>query len=64
MGNGCNARFWEDPWIGNVPLSVKFSRLYNLQFSSGITLAKVFTDGWNCIRFRRTLVGEIALVME
>lgn len=30
IGNGENTYFWHDVWINNVPLSVKFSRLYTV----------------------------------
>ena len=58
MGNGLNTRFWEDLWIGNSPFSIRFARLYNLACKPGITVAKVFSDGWGGVRFRRTLSGE------
>ena len=55
-----NTRFWEDLWVGDSPLSRKFPRLYNLVCKPGITVAKVFAEGWGGVRFRRTLVGEMA----
>lgn len=35
-----------------------FLRLYNLTFTHEITVAKVFAQEFNCIRFRRCLYGE------
>jgi mannosylglycoprotein endo-beta-mannosidase len=58
LGDGCKTRFWEDVWVGEKPLSVLFPRLYNLTFSQGVSVARVFAQDFNCIRFRRCLYGE------
>ncbi|PNT69431.1 hypothetical protein BRADI_3g55256v3, partial [Brachypodium distachyon] len=58
VGNGKRTRFWEDEWWGRCSFAVKFPRLYNLTFSSEISVHTVFPEGWSSIRFRRTLVGE------
>lgn len=60
VGNWLNTRFWEDLLVGEAPFNIKFARLYNLTFSTGIRVAEVFEEGWNCVRFRRTLQGETA----
>lgn len=62
LGNGGRTNFWEDLWIGDVP--IKFPRLYNLTFNHKISVARVFDKGWGCIRFRRTLWGETAVMWE
>lgn len=36
----------------------QYPRLFNLTFSKNITVAKVFVEGFGCIRFRRLLWGE------
>lgn len=58
VGNGKRIRFWEDDWWGGKPFAVQFPRLFNLTFSTDISAHRVFTEGWNVIRFRRTLVGD------
>jgi hypothetical protein len=58
LGDGCKTRFWEDVWVGEKPLCVLFPRLYNLTFSQDVSVAKVFAQNFNCIRFRRCLYGE------
>ena len=30
VGNGMDTYFWTDPWIGGIPLAVRFSRLFEL----------------------------------
>jgi hypothetical protein len=30
IGNGVNTRFWKDKWLGDIPLSILFPRLYSL----------------------------------
>jgi hypothetical protein len=63
-GNGEETIFWEDVWIGAIPLKERFPRLYNLTFSVYITVAKVFVEGWGCIRFRRVLWGKTAQLWQ
>jgi mannosylglycoprotein endo-beta-mannosidase len=58
LGDGCKTRFWEDVWVGEKPLCVLFPSLYNLTFSQDVSVAKVFAQNFNCIRFRRCLYGE------
>ena len=58
IGDGLNTRFWEDLWIGDTPLKLKFARLYSLTFRAGFAVAKVLKDDWVNVRFRRTLYGE------
>jgi hypothetical protein len=64
VGNGENTMFWEDVWLGNIPFRERFARLYNLTFSINFMVAKVFKEGWGCIRFRRVLWGETAQLWQ
>lgn len=41
--------------LGNVLIGCTY-----LTFSVNFTVAKVFEEGWGCIRFRRVLFGETA----
>jgi hypothetical protein len=36
IGNSKMTRFWEDLWIGNKPLNVKFARLYNIAVDNNV----------------------------
>ena len=36
---------------------INFSRLFDRTFNTNIL---VFTEGWNCVKFRRILWGEMA----
>jgi hypothetical protein len=56
--------FWEDKWVNNTPLSVQFPRLYHLSFQKGFTMRKLKQDGWDIIKFRRTLFGETMQQLE
>lgn len=60
MGDGKTTRFWEDSWLGNVPLCSKFHRLYNVNTSFNITVAEVIGGSWDNIKFRRRLLGDLA----
>ncbi|XP_071739984.1 uncharacterized mitochondrial protein AtMg00310-like [Rutidosis leptorrhynchoides] len=31
IGNGNNTSFWQDPWLGNTPLKITYSRLFRLE---------------------------------
>jgi hypothetical protein len=64
VGNGENTMFWEDVWLGNIPFRERFARLYNLTFNINFMVAKVFEEGWGCIRFRRVLWGETAQLWQ
>jgi hypothetical protein len=56
--------FWEDVWLGSIPLREKVSRFYNLTFSIKVTMVPVFEEGWGCIRFRRVLWGETSKIWQ
>ena len=58
VGDGRKTRFCEDVWLRDKPLCLVFPRLYNLTFCRHVTVAKVFSQDFDCIRFRRCLYGE------
>ena len=62
IGNCCRTRFWDDTWIGEESLKDIFPRLYNISHSKNITVSKVFSEGWNTLKFRRNLWGELAIL--
>ena len=64
VGNGKRTRFWEDLWLGDIPLCQRFSRLYNLTLSKNVLIAEVFETNWTNIKFRRTLWGETAAMWQ
>ena len=45
--------------MGDCPFSVKYEKLYAIRESTGITVNKVFTEGWRRFKFRRTLTNEV-----
>lgn len=51
-------------WIGNKTPFSRFPRLYYLTFSRNILVARMFGEGWNSLKFRRILRGEIAVMWQ
>ncbi|KAL4591888.1 hypothetical protein LXL04_004862 [Taraxacum kok-saghyz] len=57
IGNRENTCFWEDCWIGDKPLSVRFPRLFALERDGRCTVA----DRWDaCSRSQDTWVWDIS----
>jgi hypothetical protein len=46
VGNNANTFFWHDRWLGDVPLCRWFGRLFDLSLNKLITVAEVFSLGW------------------
>ena len=46
IGDGTNTLFWHNRWLGDVPLCRRFSRLFDLAVEKSITVASMFTHGW------------------
>jgi len=46
VGDGENTFFWYDRWLGEVPLCRRFSRLFDLADNKLITVATMFSLGW------------------
>ncbi|GAU22997.1 hypothetical protein TSUD_98260 [Trifolium subterraneum] len=46
VGNGVDTFFWTDPWLGGVPLSVKYMRLFDLSLNKHRTVAEMRELGW------------------
>ena len=75
LGDGSNALFWLDVWVGELPLRDRFSRLYELPLLKGETVAAMRALGWEeegeAWRWRRRLfaweeesVGELRLLLQ
>jgi hypothetical protein len=56
--DGTQARFWEDLWIGQVPLMKKFPSLYNIVRKKNVSVAQVLSTTPLNVSFRRALVGD------
>ena len=48
--------------MGDKPLCICFPRLYNLSHGKKLTVARVFSEGWGVLNFRRNLWGELAIM--
>jgi len=46
VGKGTNVSFWQDRWLGDVPLCQRFSRLFDLSLYKSSTVAEMFSLGW------------------
>ncbi|AES76725.1 hypothetical protein MTR_6g086200 [Medicago truncatula] len=46
VGDGAGIFFWYDQWIGDVPLCQRFSRLFDLVENKSISVATLFSLGW------------------
>ena len=55
--NGKHVRFWEDLWVGGVPLMNQFPELYRIARKKHQTVASVLSSYPLNISFRRALVG-------
>ena len=64
IGDGKKTRFWEDPWVTNIPFSLKFMNLYSICETIEVTVHQVFTSRWQILKFRRTLSGETLQMWE
>lgn len=58
LQNGTQIRFWEDTWIGDKPLGMTYSALYNLVKKRNVTIANVLRTRPLNVASRRALVGE------
>ena len=57
-GNGLNARFWEDTWLGDEPLSVQYPSLYGIVNHPNVSVDHVMSATPLNIGFRRALNGD------
>jgi hypothetical protein len=58
VGNGANTHFWEDTWLGKIPLAQQYPSLYNIVHHKNVTVAHVLSQTPLNISFRRLLVGN------
>src|SRR3954468_11236025 len=58
VGNGNGTRSWEDTWLGDTPLAVQYTSLYNIVQRKEDYVATVLNSVPLNIHFRRSLVGE------
>jgi len=46
VGDGANTFLWYDRWLGEVPLCQRFSRLFDLAENKSLSVATMFSLGW------------------
>jgi hypothetical protein len=57
LGDGRTTRFWEDRWLGDLPLAVIYPNLYNIVQRKHVLVADVLCHIPLNIAFRRNLTG-------
>jgi hypothetical protein len=55
VGNGTSVRFWEDVWMGHLPLSQQYPTLYNMVQHKNVLISTVLATAPLNISFRRGL---------
>ena len=58
VNNGSQTRFWEDVWLGNQPLKLKFPSLFNIVRRKQDTAVVVLNSTSLNVSFRRTPRGQ------
>jgi hypothetical protein len=58
VGNGESARFWEDTWLGNLPLAQQYPSLYIIAQRKQVSVALVLSQTPLNIGFRQALSGN------
>jgi hypothetical protein len=53
VNSGCQTRFWEDVWLGQVPLRLTYPELYNACDDRNILVSDCFQLGEWIVHFRR-----------
>jgi hypothetical protein len=56
--DGTHTRFWEDTWVGDKSLKVKYPNLYNIVRDPHATVSKVMATSPLNISFKRALVDN------
>jgi hypothetical protein len=64
IGNGKPTSSWFDTWLGDLPLSVQFKRLFDLSFDKKINVEKVINSNFSMLTFRRSLVGDTTNMLD
>src|SRR3954467_11328790 len=55
--DGSQIRFWEDKWLGQMPLREQYPALYSIVRHKGDTLSRVMEYNPPNVSFRRSLIG-------
>uniref|UniRef100_A0ACD5UXU2 Uncharacterized protein n=1 Tax=Avena sativa TaxID=4498 RepID=A0ACD5UXU2_AVESA len=55
--DGSEIKFWEDSWLGNIPLMEQYPALYNIARNKSDTIAEVLNASPPNVAFRRDLIG-------
>jgi hypothetical protein len=69
VGNGAQTSFWEDSWLGDIPLKDRFPRLFSISIQKEASVAEIWDPGsdafnWQLLWRRRLFVWEEYVVEE
>lgn len=59
LGDGCDTQFWNEIWIGDQTLKIRFPRLFALETNKLITVAERKRQGIDLASFRRHPRGGV-----
>jgi hypothetical protein len=55
--DGSHIRFWEDKWLGNMPLCDQYPQHYNIAWKKQDTVAEILSTEIPNISWKRDLIG-------
>src|SRR4051812_21906100 len=58
VGNGEATRFWEDTWLGDIPLAQQYPSLYDITQRKQVSIDNVMSQVPLNIGFRQALTGN------
>ena len=45
LGDGRNILFWEDVWVGDIPLRLEFPNLYEYSYNKNCVVSECWIEG-------------------
>jgi len=62
--DGKSTLFWDDVWLGEIPLRLEFPKLFNYAITRSATIAEYWAGGEWIIPFRRTFGADDLVAWE
>ncbi|KAG2546014.1 hypothetical protein PVAP13_9KG028826 [Panicum virgatum] len=64
LGDGRNILFWEDVWVGDIPLRLEFPNLYEYSYNKNCVVSECWIEGEWKMNFRRSFGQDELLQWE
>ncbi|KAG2597223.1 hypothetical protein PVAP13_5KG192707, partial [Panicum virgatum] len=64
LGDGRNILFWEDVWVGDIPLKLEFPKRYEYSYNKNCLVSECWIEGEWKINFRRSFGHDELLQWE